>query len=257
MRWIGWLLLLLAACSAQRVQEQNNASLAEIREVETARTAQLASLAGRGAIELRWRDDDGNHREQGDLDFWRDGLSLSFRISKLGEPLYWFGGDEQHHWFFDMTGDETVLHIDMDDPYLDDIVSDTRDGLVLLGLAPLPKGTESGVNPMSTLDARGRTWQVTWREGRLASVTLIDGDHHLIATHRRSIQVEIPNSLSLNWPVTSGLIDISRNDREGEEIKIAFGRLSTDTSEEPMDRVFDLAFLRSALRPATVRGPSP
>ena len=156
-----------------------------------------------------------------------------------------------------MTGDETVLHIDMDDPYLDDIVSDTRDGLVLLGLAPLPKGTESGVNPMSTLDARGRTWQVTWREGRLASVTLIDGDHHLIATHRRSIQVEIPNSLSLNWPVTSGLIDISRNDREGEEIKIAFGRLSTDTSEEPMDRVFDLAFLRSALRPATVRGPSP
>jgi hypothetical protein len=60
---------------------------------------------------------------------------------------------------------------------------------------------------------------------------------------------------SLVWPVTGGLIDIESTTTDAMT-KIDFAWISTDTSEERMDRVFDLKFLQRALKPTKIMGLS-
>ena len=51
--------------------------------------------------------------------------------------------------------------------------------------------------------------------------------------------------------MTGGLIDIE-DSREETKIKIAFSSISTIVDEEPMDRVFNLDFLKRALKPSVI-----
>lgn len=252
MRVILGLLLLLCGCAprsggAPHVQDQ---TVSQVRAAQQERTSLFNDLVGRGVIEFRWEDDDGKHKQQGDLDFWKKGNSVSMRISKLGEPIVWLGGGEDAYWFFDLTGDDTLLTIGGDDS----LFSDIQTSLILLGLEPLPAGeTSIEVGIVSLLDESGRTWTAAFEPttNRPLEIHVDRGSGRSSALHHTGIRVEIANTLDLFWPSTGGLIDLE-DSHETTKIKIAFSSLSTIVDEEPMDRVLNVDFLRQALKPSVV-----
>lgn len=75
-----------------------------------------ASVAGldrirlRGQIQVQWADEDGAHREQGDLDALLDGDSrISLRVTKFGDVMLWLGSTPAGSWMFDLTASPTTL----------------------------------------------------------------------------------------------------------------------------------------------------
>lgn len=249
MRLFFAIFLIFSGCSQQgKTKPHVPISPLAVRELQIKRTANFQELVGRGVIEFRWTDEDGKHREQGDLDFWKQGEALSLRISKLGELIMWFGGDANQIWLFDLLRDETTLSINGES----NLFSDIKMALVLLGLSPLPAGeltvAKNGV--VTLLDAEGKKWTILFEQdmNRPIEITVVDGDETSRAFHRRGIRVELENLHELHWPVTGGLIDLTST-RGNTEIKIAFETLSTVVAEERLDRVMSLSFLEKALKP--------
>ena len=252
--WRALLCCLMGVCSCAPLGDTSpkhiDVSPERVRLQQAERTSLFNELVGRGIIEFHWSDEQGNHRAQGDFDFWRSGDSISLRISKGSEPLMWVGGDQDNHWMFDMLGDETKLVINQKDG----VFTQTTDSLVLLGLDPLPTGDIAMSGGLVTLvDSQKRTWKATFDPSthRPLEITLYNGVNRSTALHRKGIKVEIPGKNRLSWPVTGGLIDIEDSNTNAST-KIDFAWLSIDTGKERMDRVFDLAFLRSALQPTVV-----
>ncbi|HJN71883.1 MAG: hypothetical protein HOC93_08855 [Phycisphaerae bacterium] len=232
--------------------QQKKITPQEIRLQQQERTSLLRKVVGRGVIEFHWRDEDGKHRVQGDFDFWRLDNAISLRISKSGEVLMWMGGDEQNHWMFELLGDETTLSINQEDVFFSDIL----DTLVLLGLDPLPKGETTVENGVITVKANPRTWVATFDPltHRILEIEVEDAHHQISALHHEGIKVELLQKNRLVWPVTGKLIDIESSTNDATT-KIDFAWISTDTSEERMDRVFDLSFLQRALKPTVIEEP--
>jgi hypothetical protein len=249
MRLIFLIFLIFLGCS-QQVKRSPHVPISPlaVRELQINRTANFQELVGRGVIEFRWTDEDGKHREQGDVDFWKQGEALSLRISKLGELIMWFGGDANQTWLFDLLRDETTLSINGES----NLFSDIKMALVLLGLSPLPAGelTVAKDGVVTLLDAEGKKWTLLFDQdmNRPIEITVVDSDETSRAIHRRRIRVELENLNELHWPVTGGLIDLTST-RGNTEIKIAFETLSTVVSAERFDRVMSLSFLEKALKP--------
>jgi len=252
MRVLLGLFLILCGCAPRgggdtHIPDQTEA---QVRTGQARRTSAFRDLVARGVIEFRWTDDDGNHKQQGDLDFWKQGPSVSIRISKLGEPLVWLGGGQDSYWFFDLLDDETTLTLGGDNA----IFSDISTTLILLGLDPLPAGEMKISGGIVTLrDELDRSWTATFEPttNRPLKIQVDRGNSKASALHRTGILVEIANKLELYWPMTGGLIDIE-DSREETKIKIAFSSISTIVDEEPMDRVFNLDFLKRALKPSVI-----
>lgn len=250
--------LFFLACTscAPRVSAPNRhqKSVDEITIAEQKRTESFHQLVGRGAIEFTWTDENGNHKEQGELDFWKQGDSVSLRISKLGELLVWFGGEGNDIWFFDLMEDEPTLTLGGKQGMFDDI----EVALILLGLAPVPTSNatiEDGAY-WSSKDEKGRTWKATFSDEdfRPLQISMRSGKQKAEATHIEGIRVEIDTRHELHWPITGGNIDLT-DTRGNTEIKIVFSSLSTIVEDEPMDRVFDVEYLTTALKPVhTMRG---
>jgi hypothetical protein len=208
-------------------------------------------VVGRGVIEFRWTDDEGTHKEQGDLDFWKQGNSISLRISKLGELIAWFGGEGKNFWFFDMMGEESTLTIGGEQGMFNDI----EVALILLGLNPLPEGETTAQDGIITvIDSVQRTWTVSFTQdgNRPLELSVTKEKRVMSALHRRSIRVEKDNLHELHWPETGGLIDFTDN-QGNTEVKIDFSFLSTLVDEELMDRVMDLEYLKESLQPSRIR----
>lgn len=85
-------------------------SAESISAAERARVGTLRVLAARGVAELRWRDGDDDHFEQGDADFrWCLGRGAAVSVSKLGERYAWFGTDGTRWWQFALRSDPSTL----------------------------------------------------------------------------------------------------------------------------------------------------
>ena len=248
------LFLFLSGCSQR---SDSTSLLADIspeamRANQAERTSAFDALVGRGIVEFQWVDDNGKHKEQGDLDFWKQGDSISLRISKLGELLIWFGGDTKGNWFFDLSGDETTLALNSGVAMFSDITT----ALVLLGLAPLPQGeTNMSGGVVTVVEDNEKVWTATFDKvtHRPLEMSVADGAHISSALHHSGINVEIENMHELYWPVTGGLVDFE-DSRGSTEIKISFSSLSTNVSQEPMGRVLDLSYLQKALKPVRTEG---
>jgi hypothetical protein len=250
MRLLLATILFVGGCSSSNSVTSNHWSVEALQMKHTHRTAQFNSLVGRGVIGFKWTDDQGTHKEQGGLDFWKQGNAVSLRISKLGELIAWFGGEGQEYWFFDLMGEEPTLTIGGEHGMFNDI----EVALILLGLAPLPDGKMTNSDGVVTLvDDKQRRWVATFDTlgNRPLTIEFIDGDHIAKANHQNGIRVEIDQLHELHWPETGGLIDMT--DSQGNtEIKIVFSSLSTIVEDEPMHRVMDLEYLRGALNPTIV-----
>ena len=248
--FLGFLIVLCGCAPRGGGTSMPDQTVEQVRLGQSQRTSAFDVLVARGVIEFRWTDESGNHKEQGDLDFWKQGTSVSIRVSKLGEPLIWLGGGRDSYWFFDLLGDETTLTLGGDNS----IFSDIQTSLILLGLEPLPEGEMTMNGGIVTVrDDLGRMWTATFEPvtNRPLEIRVDRGTGKASALHRKGILVEIDNKLALYWPVTGGLIDLE-DSRDATRIKIAFSSISTIIDEEPMDRVFDVDFLERALKPSVI-----
>lgn len=104
----------LASCAAPqpapRAQESIAPSADRIARSEASRAGTLRLLHARGVAELRWRDEQGAHFDQGDLDLrWADGRGLAASISKFGDRLAWIGSDGARWWRFELKSVPTRL----------------------------------------------------------------------------------------------------------------------------------------------------
>lgn len=248
---IFFLLIFVSGCVAKVTPSNESLDISTIQTNQAQRTSQFENLVGRGVIEFRWTDDKGTHKEQGDLDFWKQGDSISLRISKLGELIAWFGGEGKNFWFFDMMGDESTLTIGGEQGMFNDIDV----ALILLGLNPLPEGETTVHDGIITIiDSVQRTWTASFTQdgNRPLELSVTKEKRVMNSLHRRSIRVEKENLHELHWPETGGLIDFTDN-QGGTEVKIDFSFLSTLVDEEPMDRVMDLEYLKESLQPSKIR----
>lgn len=66
---------------------------------EHARVGSLRFLHAKGVAEIRWKDDDGNHFEQGDADVrWSAARGCAASISKFGDRYALLGTDGRRWW---------------------------------------------------------------------------------------------------------------------------------------------------------------
>ncbi|MCH2153399.1 MAG: hypothetical protein MK089_08690 [Phycisphaerales bacterium] len=240
----------------------------------TARAASLQQLHGYGVIELRWKDQEGDHFEQGDVEFWLDGPSRrAMRISKLGDPYFWIGTDGVKLWLFDLSSRPTQLLIDE----LSVLQNAEAVGfgvasvaelmrILPLGLGTIPPETGDVLGCQSTGDGewllqfqpRGAKVEResvtldsdTWRPVQV-SLLNANGTAGLVLNtpSPRKVRVDIPGQSSLGSPLVSAILEISILGDSRAEAKFALENLSTDMSEQPLDRLFELNVLRQALQP--------
>ncbi len=85
---------------------------AQIAAAERARVGALERLYARGILEVRSKDDQGDHFDQGDLDLrWNRTMGLALSLSKLGDRWIWIGSDLSQWWIFELKSDPTRLRM--------------------------------------------------------------------------------------------------------------------------------------------------
>ncbi len=110
------------------------------------RVAQYAKFSGRAVVRIKYVDEKGKERqEQGEgiLQIVRpDRMALS--VKKAGSTLFWFGGDQERYWLFDVV-DKPVVRVGRHE-FIARRAADAglgldinpREMIRLLGITPLP-----------------------------------------------------------------------------------------------------------------------
>lgn len=246
-------LFFFVSCASQTV----NHSIESINEIPPQmsqfRFDKLSQLVGYGIVEFAWEDDAGAHRQQGDFDFWRNGSQISWRISKLGELIFWFGADASGNWSFDFTDDISSLRINHSDAFF----ADAESALCLMGLSDLPDARPMSMlndaNAKTIIDKKNRQWEVSFVAGgsSIEEIQMTADDFVVSSKFTGLIAVEKDGRHQLYWEKTPKQID-TVSSRNNAKVKIVFAGLSTVVSEEPFNLVFDVDKLREILAPNQV-----
>ena len=238
------------------------------------RAGLLQQLHGYGVIELTWTDQDGDHFEQGDVEFWLDGQHRrAMRISKLGEPYFWVGTDGLKAWVFDLSSSPRQLLVDSLAAMEAAETADSGIASVseLMRILPLGIGTIplSEAEVVSCRTGGDGNWLLelqpserkidrelftinsdTWRPVRVSLLNANGSSAMILSTpSRRMVRVDIPNRSSLGSPLVSAILEIAIIGEASATAKFALEKLSTDMSEQPLDRLFELDILRQAMQP--------
>lgn len=274
---IGVMVLSVAGCRTlpAGLTDDEMLSYQQIAERHNERVEGLSNLYSRGVIEIRWRDGDGRHFEQGNLDLWLElPRRTALRVEKLGNVFLWLGSDEERFWLFDMLGDETVLLTAHHDSAIRGTGLLTVRPLALLdlaGLSALPE-TEGTIEYDGELDAwvvtapgQGGMMRMYMHRTSLLPLRVESLDEAgdvaytseiRLTRYRTAARPGVPPSQFGHMPT---LIDITSAQPPGEgitsgEIKIALGTPTGRVDDQPMDRVFDLDRLMRSMRPDHIEG---
>jgi hypothetical protein len=270
-------LLFVGACASPSANQApspsaglpvSSASAAEFRSGQAARTAALGDFASRGSLEVRWKDEEGAHFEQTQVELaWREsGQRMAFRADKVGERLAWAGADAARWWIFELkrepsrltTGRRGSVPRDSILPFVG-----PESVLELMSARPWPASArvgevESGArwiewdlsNPVG---AWRRTRALVERPGALAQrVELLDAGGRIIArsTLTRPLSVPVSGLPTGAWPEVAGTMRIEAGDSDATW-DIFWDQPGTEPARLK-DRLFDLAVLTDALRPREV-----
>ncbi|MDG2423716.1 MAG: hypothetical protein P8M22_07045 [Phycisphaerales bacterium] len=280
--------MVLQGCQAATPVDQSSpvdaeAEAARIEQVLSGlseRAKLLEHIHGWGVIELQWADDQGSHFEQGDLEFWIDGNErLAVRISKLGDTYFWIGTDGVEAWVFDLSDrprrllsgsmqaiQESAVH---EGSWLSilDMIRMMRAGLGALpppareDVLSLGPGEDGALlllfrdNTDSNRRVRMELSPNTWRPTQL-SLLNSNGTSLITAGTRssRTKRVVIPGRSSLASPIISAVLEVRDEAAVDTLARFAFEGMTTDLSDQPLNRIFDMDILRKSLRPE-VEGP--
>lgn len=129
-KWVGAVLAgaMLAGCGGKTepgiaIDGPDQAALIEaaepVRAAYNARVDQLSVLWSRGIVAFRYRDADGNQRDdQGNANIQMilpDRFAM--RIHKVGETLLWIGSDEDRYWLIDLLSEPSVAYVGRHDEF--------------------------------------------------------------------------------------------------------------------------------------------
>ena len=253
------------------------------------RIEQLRRLYADGVVEIRWKDKNGNHYEQGNMELW---LQLprrtALRVEKLGEVRLWLGSDDQRYWLFDLTGDEKVLHTGLHD----EVVQEETGALAvkpialidLMALTPLP-ASGTARNPVSVnYDRKLEAWVVQSTGGggplriyfdrktrlpvRVESLSKT-GEVGLSSTLEKYKPIEAPGVSPLTAPRLAHTVRIaSTASKTAPESAAKAGQVSGEVSlfidsvtsaveQKQLDNVFNLDRLMQSMPPARIDGDVP
>ena len=245
-----------------------------LAETQNSRVAQLNRVYADGVIEIRWRDNKGKHFEQGSMELWlQQPSSTALRVEKLGEVLLWVGSNDQHYWFFDMLGDETVLRTGSHDEPVSTGVSSAFSirPLVLLdlmGFVTMPIGQPN--EPPVQFDPQSRTWtaEMDGRGGPLrlhfdpATLTLVriealakHGEPSLVSTLSRFESVFQRGVSPASFPKMAQAIKIVSQVKDDEdqlqsgEVSLFINEATGEIDAAELARVFDLDRLIRGMNP--------
>jgi len=276
-RWLAGVLLILAGCAAPPANQgsarsadmaASSASPADFVAGQSARTEALGEFASRGSLEVRWKDDEGSHFEQTQVELaWRDsGQRMAFRADKVGERLAWAGADAERWWIFELKRDPSRLTTGRRGSAPRDSILPfvgPESVLELMSARPWPARARAGEvengarwiewDLASPVGGWRRTRVLVERPGSLPQrVELLDATGHLIArsTLTRPLSVSVRGLPPGAWPEIAGTMRIEAGDA-GATWDIFWDQPGTDPARLK-DRLFDLAALTEALRPKEV-----
>ncbi len=235
----------------------------------------MKTLHGWGVIELQWQDEAGAHFEQGDLEFWLDGQDrLAVRVSKLGDTYFWIGTDGQDAWVFDLSERPKRLLVSsmksiLENGSANDSWISIMDMIQMMqaGLGALPPPSSSDVLSLTATDEEA--WVLVCRDPadadrqiqfrldpdtwRPLEVSLINNEGVVLlqagTRSARTRRLEIPGRPSVACPIVSAVIEVRDRTAEDGLARFAFEGLTSDLSDQPMERLFDLKALKAGLRP--------
>lgn len=271
------LLLFVGGCAAPGAnqvavspapQSVSSASAAEFVAGQASRTAALGDFASRGSLEIRWKDDEGSHFEQTQVELaWRErGQRMAFRADKVGERLAWAGADASRWWIFELKREPTRLTTGRRGsvpegstlPFVG-----PESVLELMSARPWPDSARAAGSEGASrwiewdlaapIGAWRRTRALVERPGALAQrIELLDATGHVIVRSTLSRPLSVPvNGLPTGaWPEVAGTVRIEASD-SGASWDIFWDQPGTDPARLK-DRLFDLAVLTEALRPQEV-----
>lgn len=236
-----------------------------IARSEASRAGALRFLHARGVAELRWRDAQGAHFDQGDLDLrWADGRGLAASISKFGDRLAWIGSDGAHWWRFELKSTPTRLVFGslrggIDRPRSLDALAAAPAFLGLRPLVPLegarvvlreglawvevsiggPGGdrAEAGFDPASFAPR--------------ALVLRLEDGAEVRAEFGELVAVRTDGVGEGAWPRVPRQVT-ARRDADGPSLSIAIDGAAADPAAADRPALYDLGELRARLAPETV-----
>ncbi|MCA9293650.1 MAG: hypothetical protein KDA20_07545 [Phycisphaerales bacterium] len=262
------LAVLMASCaSARKAAPVEPITYEELTARYNERTESLQALRGRGVVNFRWKDAQGDEQwEQGNLDIQIVQPSrVVFRVHKLGETFLWVGCDEERYWMIDLLRDEdTVAYVGRHDALTAEkaqeigLLAPPRDLVTLMGIRSLPtfdgrtadlpevETTESGwrfalpaesgahwVYDVDGLTARPTAIELVDARGdRVVRATL--GDYQLVDMTDKANIVHMAMDVEIDYPEGAASMRID---------------LDSANDEPPRNRAFDFERLVDALRP--------
>lgn len=237
-----------------------------VRAAYNQRVEQLQVLWSRGIVAFRYRDADGNRRDdQGNANVQMilpDRFAM--RIHKVGETLLWIGSDDQQYWLIDLLSDPSSGYFGRHDAFT--IEKGNRVGLPvpprelprLMGLEQIPGFGEGGSRVRSVTE-QAVVIEVPSRWGWW--VYALDGDGHAQAIQLRDTQdrVLLEADLERYMPVELRGVGGARPQTAGRMRLTAPGtdwritvELDAPSNRQPNAEAFDFSELVEILAPSKV-----
>lgn len=237
-----------------------------VRRSHNERVEQLGVLWSRGIVAFRYRDADGNRRDdQGNANIQKilpDRFAM--RIHKVGETLLWIGSDEDRYWLIDLLSEPSSAYVGRHEGFTRS--KGERVGLPvpprelprLMGLEQLPP-FEAGGSRLRGVSDRSVIIEVPSRwgwwvyaldgEGRAEAIQLrsMDDEVLLEATLEQYMPVEL-RGVGGARPQTAGR---TRLTAPGTEWRITV-ELDAPSNRTPNDEAFDFEELVDILAPSRV-----
>ncbi len=242
-----------------------------ILRAEESRAGSLAWVHARGVAELRWRDESGDHFEQGDLDLrWCAGRGIAASISKFGDRHAWIGSDGVRWWRFAPKARPSTLDVGVLQavPGAERSVPDECAVTpALLGLAPLRPlagarasigGTLAWIelDPAGLPSTEGGRFEAGFDAETLEprAVRMLDavGEVAWRVSYDDVRSIEVPGTAPGAWPRAPRRIEATRGEG-GASLLLALGSVSVDREAVDRPPLYDLEALRERFAPESVR----
>lgn len=250
---------------------------ADLAAAHNARAALLKTMVAQGVVGIRWKDDDGSHYEQGDVDLWlRMPSEVALQVSKMGERLFWLGSDGEANWILDLRKKgQTVAEITGPavEPAPDagmPVQMSMATVLEMMALLPIPESPPAD-GPDMAFDAKKKAWLLTTAGSAgpmrvrfdAASklplgVELLDpatGEAKLASTLDHYEYIFTAGAAVTEFPRVPTQIDIERTDGRGS-IKLTLTR-PVDRDESFQENYFNINWVLAAMKPDQVRDHRP
>lgn len=237
-----------------------------VRSAYNARVERLGVLWSRGIVAFRYRDADGNLRDdQGNANvqlILPDRFAM--RIHKVGETLLWIGCDAERYWMIDLLTEPSRAYVGRHDEFTGEkgervgLPVPPRELSRLMGLEQLPAFEAGGARLRSVteeavvIDVPSRWGWWVYRldgVGRAEAIQLRDLEDRVLleATLEQYIPVEL-RGVGGARPQTAGRVRLTA---PGTDWRITV-ELDAPSNRRPNDEAFDFEQLVDILGPAEV-----